>query len=207
MNSERSNKKIVLIIISVSRLVIDLDDNFFKQKLFSRLPKLLDAYLNFKKETNVAQYNCPHYIKFNNELENILESIDYMIYSKIYSQTPLLLLKRRVLKLKLATLKELKILGVPVGKTNPERETLAVDKKVEAIPQKQVFMNLVQASSKDRIIDFIRKSKKIRTKDLIGEFSSFSERTVKRTLKELTDVGILKREEANRAVYYSITTN
>ena len=59
-------------------------------------------------------------------------------------------------------------------------------------------------SSKDKILNFIRKTKKIRTRDLVEQFSVFSKRTVKRTLKELIDDGVIKKEEDERAVYYSI---
>ena len=202
MNSE--SKKLILIVISATRLIASLEDKFFKHKLFARLPSLLDSYLEFKKGANVAQYR-QNYYKLKVELENLLESIDYIIYSNIHNDTPLLQLKRRILSFRLYTLQSLKKFYIP-NNSKEEKGTLVSD-KIEIV-KPQVFNSVSKdnsISSKDRILDFVKKSKKIRTKDLIEEFSAFSERTVKRTLKDLTDHGILKREEVdNGAVYYSI---
>ena len=197
------SQKIILITVLLSRLIVSLDDKFFRHKLFSKMQNLLDSYIEFKKVVNVAQYK-QNYFKLKNELDNVLEIIDFIIHSGKQNMTPLLRLKRRVLNFKLSILKSLKRSYNPV---NPKEErTVTVTQDLETKKpqiQNEVYENK-SISSKDKILDFIRKSTKIRTKDLIEEFSAFSERTVKRTLKDLTDNGIVKREELDRAVYYSI---
>src|SRR3989338_7166404 len=101
------SKKLIFIIISTSRLIDNLDDKFYKQKLISRMPDLLDSYLEFKNRTSVAQYKESYY-RFKFELDNLLETVDYILYSNIYKDTPLLNLKRRILNLKLYLIKSIK---------------------------------------------------------------------------------------------------
>jgi len=196
------SKKLIFIIISTSRLIANLDDKFYKQKLISRMPDLLDSYLEFKNRTSVAQYKESYY-RFKFELDNLLETVDYILYSNIYKDTPLLNLKRRILNLKLYLIKSIKKSNTtPIPKE--EKATPPPVDKIELKPNITTAYKERPISSREKILDFIKKSRKIRTKDLVEEFSALSERTVKRTLKDLTDHGILKREESDRAVYYSV---
>lgn len=199
------SKKLVLAVISAARVLANLDDKFFKQRLFLKVSAMIDSYINFRKEDNVAQ-SKQSYLKFKLSTNNLLEIIDFILYSEKSKNTPLLNLKIKVLKLQLYSIKNIKDIKVktrliddkvtPV--TSPQNEPI----KLQPIPQ--IYKNKT-SSSKDKILDFIRRSEKIRAKDLIGEFSAFSDRTVKRILKELTDTGILKREESpDRVVYYSV---
>lgn len=197
-------EKLILIIIFASKITVEIEDKFFQEKVFSKLKTLLRSYLDFCAETNVAQYK-QNYFKFNSEIDSFLDAIDYIIHSKNYNLIPLLKLKRRILDFKLTMVKDLKKSIDP--SVYEERERGVVKAERSEITKPQILnpnLKNEPASSKGKILDFIRKSKKTRTKDLIEEFSAFSERTVKRTLKELTSDGILKREEIDRAVYYSI---
>ena len=198
------SKKLISIVILTSRLIVNIDDKFYKQKLISKVPSLLDSYLDFKKGASVAQYKQSYY-RFKVELENLLETIDYILYSNIYKDSPLLHLKRRILHLKLYILKGIKN-SYTAPTLNEGKGAFSFVEKTELSKSNTQAVSYKDrpTSAKEKILDFIKKSKKIRTKDLVEEFSALSERTVKRTLKDLTDHGLLKREEADRAVYYSV---
>jgi len=58
-------------------------------------------------------------------------------------------------------------------------------------------------SNKEQIFNYIKKTPDIRTKEIMSEFSALSGRTVKRSLKELTDEGFLKKRSDGAAVYYT----
>ncbi|HEY4504223.1 MAG TPA: hypothetical protein VJI73_00440, partial [Candidatus Paceibacterota bacterium] len=58
--------------------------------------------------------------------------------------------------------------------------------------------------SKQKILEFIKSYPNTRTKDIINEFNALSDRTVKRSLTELMQIGLLKKKIENKAVYYSI---
>ncbi len=201
---KENTEKLMLITIFASEVIINIEDKFFKQKIFSKLQTLLGTYLDFNKEANVAQYK-QSYSRISDEISNFLETLDYIIYSNSYNSPPLLKLKRRILDFKLTILRGFKKSVDLSGSREEKRGAIKVE-KIEALKLQVSDINLENksVSSKEKILDFIRKSKKTRTKDLIEEFSAFSKRTVKRTLKELTTHGVLKREEADRAVYYSI---
>ena len=56
--------------------------------------------------------------------------------------------------------------------------------------------------NKKKILDFIKSFPNTRTKDIIYEFNSISDRTVKRNLTELAREGLIRRKVDNKAVYY-----
>lgn len=196
----REVKKLVLLILSASKIIFNLEDEFFKKKLFSKLTKLIRQYIS------VAQYK-EGFNALNAEINNFTETIDYIVYSNSANPTPLLLLKRRVLNFKLLLLKNLKkrqIKTCEVGGvlTSQVPETSRLTKSTLPRLRKSHKESI---SNKEKILSFIKRQDKIRAKDVIGEFSAVSGRTVKRTLKELTDDGLIKKEEADNAVYYSTT--
>ena len=200
-----SSKKLISITVSVSNLVSNIRDVFFAKKLRMRLGALLDSYLEFYRTNNVAQYNSQDsYLKLKNELNNLEELVEHIIYSEIYEQTPLLVLKRRICRFKLSVLRGLKS-RESFPRIKEEKRILEIKKPEFIVQQIPDLPKLDPVSSKEKILNFIKKSKKIRTKDLVEEFSAYSERTVKRNLKDLTDQGVVKKEIADRgAVYYSV---
>jgi len=173
MNKRKEIKKLIFLTILTSKILARIKDDFFKRKLLSKLLNLLTSY--------VAQSS---YQELRSALNNFLETVDYAIYYKLFDATPLLLLKRKTLKFRLLILKNL---------NTPQilKEKLSRENIIEEKP-KQLL-----TSNKDKILGFIKNNNKIRTKDIIGEFNNLSERTVKRTLKELSDL------EGHKAVYYS----
>lgn len=193
--ANREVKNLVLLTLSASKIILNLEDEFFKKKLFSKLTKLIRQYIS------VAQYK-EGFNTLNAEINNLIETIDYIVYSNSANPTPLLLLKRRVLNFKLLLLKNLKKLKVSKIETEKESKVDPVDRKSKSPP---ILKRKESISNKEKILSFIKRQDKIRAKDVIGEFSAVSGRTVKRTLKELTDDGLIKKEEADKVVYYSTT--
>ncbi len=184
-------RKLILLTISVSKAINDLSDIFFKQKLSLRLFKLIESYFEFIKESDVAQYNRG--LVLLNRLDGLSDDADYIIHSGQYSAyTPLLYLQQKTLELKLLLLKDIK------NKKPTGEKEVPVPKLIPSKPKNKL------SSSQEKIVDFIKKSDKIRAKDIVEKFNFLSERTIKRTLKDLTELGVLKREEADRAVYYSL---
>ena len=150
--------------------------------------KLIEAYFDFRGSPDVAQYSKG--ILLLSQLDGLLEDTDYILHSNQSLSTPLLYLKQKTLDLKLSFIQDIKNKKIP--KTG-ESKTI----KPAAIPKSKL------TSNQEKIVDFVKKSNKIRTKDIVEKFNVLSERTIKRTLKDLTESGILKREEKDRAVYYS----
>ena len=181
-------RKLILVTISISRVINNLSDGFFKQKLSLRLFKLIEAYFDFRGSPDVAQYSKG--ILLLSQLDGLLEDTDYILHSNQSLSTPLLYLKQKTLDLKLSFIQDIKKKRIP--KTG-ESKTI----NPAAIPKSKL------TSNQEKIVDFVKKSNKIRTKDIVEKFNVLSERTIKRTLKDLTESGILKREEKDRAVYYS----
>lgn len=200
MTSE--SKRLVLIIFCGSKLITILEDRFFKLKLYDGLINLGVAYNNY----SVAQSKDREtYFKFKDSLSNFIEIIDYTAHSNKELYAPLLQLKRRVILLNLRILRNI---NKQHDSFSPKetREVSSLEKleSIQSSISNTIAFKSKSISTKDKILDFIQKTKKIRTRDLVEQFSAFSGRTVKRTLKELTDEGVIKREKGEKAVYYSI---
>ena len=196
------SKRLVSIIFSGSKLITILEDRFFRMKLYNGLINFGEAYNDY----NVAQSKDKEtYFKFKNSISNFIEILDYIEHSNKKLQSPLLQLKRRIILLNLRVLRNInKQYVFSSSKETREASNLEKAEPAESSIIDTIALRSKSISSKDKILNFIRKTKKIRTRDLVEQFSVFSKRTVKRTLKELIDDGVIKKEEDERAVYYSI---
>ena len=58
--------------------------------------------------------------------------------------------------------------------------------------------------TKKVIVDFVKDSEKVRTKDIVDKFKNFSERTVKRNLSQLVRSKILAKQSVGKTTVYSI---
>ena len=194
MRGNKETKNLILVLVSASKVMSKTEDIFFKKKIFHRLVNFTEEYVDFKSKGSVAQYR-EGFLKLKSECDNLLETVDFVIYSNPVDNTPLLYLKRRILLFKLAMIKN-------INKRVRENNMIKIDYPV----QKDIVLDQAQepASNKDKILSLIKRRNKIRAKDIIGEFNDISDRTVKRTLKDLADNGLIRKEEINKAVYYSI---
>jgi len=156
-----------------------------------------------------------------NSINNILDYLEHLAHISKDNTTPLLVAQRNLLKFKLHILQKSKI----VKKAKEESETsltsdvqrpfdvanfpsevpvtasVAISKSVLSAQRKNNFGT--GTSNKEQIFNYIKKTPDIRTKEIMSEFSALSGRTVKRSLKELTDEGFLKKRSDGAAVYYT----
>ncbi|MBI4160729.1 MAG: winged helix-turn-helix domain-containing protein [Candidatus Yanofskybacteria bacterium] len=88
--------------------------------------------------------------------------------------------------------------------SRPAAEVEQVFGKQGPVPSAQRKKNFgTGTTNKEQIFNYIKKTPDIRTKEIMSEFSALSGRTVKRSLKELTDEGFLKKRSDGAAVYYT----
>lgn len=116
--------------------------------------------------------------------------------SRLFLQTKINLLR---LKLELTRQRNNDPMGIkPEARSKNDRPAQPVELRKK--PEKDTKLN----QSKRKILDFIRSSPGIRTKDIIHEFNALSDRTVKRNLMELLQTGLVQKRIENKAVYYSV---
>jgi len=203
---DSSNKSFLNVIILLSRLSVNLKDKFFSQKLYGKILSISNAYFDWIKigdspDTSVAQYKISRLLSFINET---IELIDYLDYLKIAESSPLSLSRKYLLEFKLEFLKIKKNIeeesSKPENETEPPVENVESDKSGKPVFNRKIELN----ANEEKILDYIKQSPNIRVKEIVDEFSVLSERTVKRSLKELVNVGLLKKRTENKTIYYYV---
>lgn len=181
------------VINALSSLHQSVMDEFFSYRLSVKMNLIIESYVN----TQVDRPNVAQSIATKTHLADvngILEFVEELKYLKIGQPTPLAITHDRILRYKLSILKK--------HAANPVKtQTIKAESKRDAVSSAQSAGNLNQNAEK--IFSFVRTRQCVRTKEIVHQFSALSERTVKRSLKELTRQGLLKKESANRAMYYS----
>jgi len=192
MAEDRVNKFIGCL-VSTAELMVGTKDPFFVRKMYLNLSELIVVYKRIEGESQVK--------RIINPIDKMLETLDYLEHLKTASPGPLLLAKKNFLRLKLDILKS-------ASEVQGDGDKLIKKVPAQKLPQKK---NLIQrqanqdlSPTKERILEFIKQVPSVRTKQVIEEFNLISERTVKRSLKELTDQGFIQRKEDNKAVRYSV---
>jgi len=186
-------------IIFLVKLFVGLEDKFFAQKLYDKTSVFIAGYVklfNSKEGDDQASHNTT-FIEFKNTINNLLELLDYLKYSKSVSTTPLLCAYKNILNLKLELIKLYNEHSLKI--TTKQKE----NKPIVSVSKNIYPMNLKESSNKERIFNFIKRSPNSRTKEIIDEFNILSERTVKRNLKELTTEGLVRKLAKDKGVYYS----
>jgi len=195
MAEDRVNKFIGCL-VSTARLMVGIKDPFFVRKVYLNLSEFIVVYKKSEGESQIR--------KVADSIDKMLETLDYLEHLKITPSSPLLLVRKNFLRFKLDIIKS-------GNRTQDVAEKLANKIQSQKLPQKkspvhrQAHQDL--SPTKERILEFIKQTPSVRTKQVIEEFNLISERTVKRSLKELTDQGFIQRKEDSKAVYYSIEIN
>ena len=196
---EESLKNLINSVIFLVKLFSGLKDKFLAQKLYDKTSDFIAGYVKLfdSKEENKTMSHNVKVIELNNSIDNLLELLDYLEHFKLTATAPLLYARKNLLDFKLNLIKfqHQQIQSIPKPKEN--KPAISVPKNVQP-------KNLKENSNKDRIFNFIKHSPNSRTKEIIGEFSILSERTVKRNLKELITEGLIRKLTKDSAVYYSI---
>lgn len=216
-------------IVLLSKLLNKMEDKFLVQKLYEKISDLVGTYVaqkrfhnvnNVVKSGNIVQHNMSHNITSQNLLNsasNLLDYLEYLAHISKSDTTPLFLAQRNLLKFKLHILKRNK--AKEAGGTSdvprpteirlhtgpspgPDVVNSAVLISSSPTKTKLARLTLKSNSNKERIFNFIKRTPDVRTKDVLSEFNALSGRTVKRSLKELTEEGLLKKRSDGVAVYY-----
>ena len=180
-------------------------DSFFLDKFSSKMYSFSLSFLRLFQEegTDVAQYQVllERHLADIDSLRDVLKEFQYL---NIVKNSPLLLqVELNLLNIKLEICRRNK---GPIYYKNEDSKSNYREQKVNqentritgTISRKTDKL----ASSKKKILDFIKSYPNTRTKDIVYEFNTFSGRTVKRNLTELLRAGLVKKRIDNKAVYY-----
>ena len=203
---ENSNKDFTQLITFLSRIQIRIKDSFFAHRFLKKIEHLTAAYIDFKingsgEGRNVAQYNASKDMKFS--LDALIDLIEYLMRLNLADTTSLLQAQKYLLQADVELTREIKEL-VAVLESVKE---IVIDKEpaqsqAKKYQPKEKQKNFSLNESKSKILEFIKNNPDIRTKDIIKEFNSLSDRTVKRNLTELIKEGIISKRTENKAVFY-----
>ena len=201
---EESLKNLINSTIFLVKLFSGLKDKFLAEKLYNKISGFVAGYIKLSiskgdedntSHNHVAQYSGFMYLK--NTLDSLLELLDYLEHSKLTAATPLLYARKNLLAFKLDLIR---LQNQKVRTVTKTKESNPIVPAPKNLPPK----NLKESSNKERIFNFIKHSPDARTRDIVGQFSILSERTVKRNLKELITEGLIHKRSKDSAVYYSI---
>ena len=200
-------------LILVAGIFPYLEDDFFVKKLRAKIEIFISGYIRFEsreEDTSIAQYYLIG--KLISDTDDILEILELISHLGIIKKiAPLLLASRSLLVLKLEILKTKNNLAISLKNKEDSAPVIIpkLDNKDQAsvvnivTSQKNIKQKLELNPSKEKILNFIKKSPNARPKDIIHEFNALSDRTVKRNLGELLRVGLINKKIENKAVYYS----
>ena len=181
---EEHIRKLIQSAVCISELFASVREPFYRNKLRNFFDNFLSAAFHMQAGDSVAQSSTSQRLRYSLEmLSDLLNDLDHLGLARL---TPLLAAQKSILEY-LANVQTVK------KETNIPKE----QKIPPASPSKPLSVN------QEKIFNFIRTTPNVRTKDIIDEFRSLSERTVKRSLKELTQSGLIRKRAENKAVYYS----
>ncbi|MBX4189891.1 hypothetical protein KW791_01155 [Candidatus Parcubacteria bacterium] len=168
------------LVILLSQSLLALHDDFFVQKITRHIQTLITVHL---QSHNVAQYYLLELIQIN----SLIETLETISHLNLGNKKQITLAYRLLLEYKLYLIQNKKS-----NQRNPIKKAEPAAKK----PQHKLN------STQEKIISFIKRMSESRAKEIINEFSLFSERTVKRNLKELTSAGLLEKKIKDNATFY-----
>ena len=195
-------------VILLSKLFARIEDKFLKQKLHGKISDFVSAFIEQKSIHSPEYVAQSRHKDLINAINNLIDYLEHLAHISKNNTTPLFLAQINLLKFKLHILKQkrrgktgkaLTSDACPVG--SPAGDSFGV---VNSSIKKPRFTRLAlrSNSNKELIFNFIKKTPDVRTKEVMSKFSALSSRTVKRSLKELTDEGFLKKRSDGAAMYY-----
>lgn len=187
-------------VILISKLFMTTDDRFLKQKLHGKISDFVSAFVEQKSIYSPMSHNVAHQTLLNS-INNLIDFLEHLVHTSKTNTTPLLVAQRNLLRFKLHILQQSK---KRKGGTSDIQRPSDVVNSVSPKPSARKSRLKVD-SNKERIFNYIKKTPDARARDVMTEFSALSGRTVKRSLKELTDEGFLKKISDGAAVYYLAT--
>lgn len=177
-----------------------VNDAFFAERFSSALAAVLLAHVAYYSAAADRGAQARAYIRACKDMAGVLEAIGYL------NAADGLLVAAAQERLLLYILEFLRSAeNIPDKRSSPQEIAPPVVSKAITSASRPVRSKIPQKNSnQDKILDFVRRVPDCRPKDIIGEFSALSQRTVKRSLKELSEAGlIIKKTTEDKAVYYS----
>jgi len=194
--------KTVIVLAKIQNLT---KDNFFLDKFNSKMYGFSLSFMELLKEGNnsVAQHqvSLERHLTDIDSLRDVLKEFQYL---GIVKDNPLLLqVELNLLDIKLEICKRKKgfIFDDNSGSNSSHYEQKVSQENTKIIRTASKKTNRL-ASSKKKILDFIKSYPNTRTKDIVYEFNALSGRTVKRNLTDLLRAGLVRKRIDNKAVYY-----
>lgn len=203
--TEDTSKKFLYSIVVLIKIHPQILDSFFASRFISKAKKLVDSYIELKiqerrePKDNVAQYQSLR--DFKNALNQVSEILEYLYRLNLAPATSLLSGQKVVLSIALDLARNSKIKRAKENKPDRVDKDLGIDSRNLNFKSRKIQIR--PNDNKSKILDFIKNNPNTRTKDIVEEFNSISERTVKRSLVELVRGGLIARKMENKAVYYS----
>lgn len=186
-------------LFQVQQSVVDL---FFKNRLNEEIEHAIDKHIQYQASS--SEESRRKYIRTLKDLDKVLQEI---IYLEKGDAIPLAVAQEQILHYLYNFLQEIRVSKQPSIKTEVVLKSAEPTPR-PVIPSVPVIRKTIRnrgklSETQENILEFVRREPDCRTKDVIGQFSALSQRTIKRGLKELNEEGwIIKRLEGV-AVYYS----
>lgn len=182
-----------------------IGDLFFKNRVGQEIQGFLKSHIDYK----VAQVDSAMrkdalfvHIRSCKDVSNALETLSYL---KIGSLVPSAIAQEKVLYYLQQVILDAKeeVLVVAVSEVPRELISQKIKEQGATVTKPPKLSKRRKNDNKNKILDFVRRAPETRTREIIEEFSVLSERTVKRTLKELREEGLIVKKADNGAVFYS----
>jgi len=185
-----NSKLFALAFIAAARATVGISDIFTLKKIYQKLFDLAETYHDHTVTPWPGKPAKSTKRELMARIESLLDIIEYTQHTNRADAVLLAHAQHSLLKFRVAVLQmpELELFAKP-----------AEDKFAAATEQKP-SSKLNQ--NKKKILTFIKQSP-ARTKDIVYEFGVLSSRTVKRSLRELIEAGLVKKETRDRGVIYT----
>jgi DNA-binding MarR family transcriptional regulator len=194
-------KQFTVTVILLARVLGDVKDRVILRRMHADMISWIQAYIRLPRESyHVAQSESFYGLK--SSYGNLTRDLEDLEHFHLCPPTPLAQTQR-------ALCQWYKLILEQAGASHRRKEEKAPvqERGVVASLEKQGSTKeqpLSLSDNQQKILSFIRSSPDARTKDIIDEFSSLSDRTIKRNLRELADAGLITRRAGLRAAFYSI---
>ncbi len=199
----QEQEQFIQMMTSLFRTQNSVTDLFFSKRLNEEMENILRDHIVYG--SSLPGVDGFDYLRSLRSLEKTLQEILYLEKADV---VPLSISRELVLKLILQLTrginsknrKKLNPVVEVINKTGP-----VVTKTAEAVPvpRDKPKEKIELSRAQEKILEFVKQAPDCRTKEVINQFSALSSRTVKRGLKELSDIGRISKRFEGGAVYYS----
>ncbi|HVZ11396.1 MAG TPA: hypothetical protein VG941_03235 [Candidatus Paceibacterota bacterium] len=196
------------IVVAYARLRVSIPDPFFLDRLDQAIHAFLDTFTRLRAQgdtPNVAQYYSNHRVSIQT-LRTLLEELQYL---KTGDPVSLLTSYAELLRHQIAFLRASRIprpVRSVAEKTPPAAPAVVSAGQPAAKSRRAGTRSNSRGLSENQrvILDYIRQYPRVRSNEIVSQFNALSARTVKRNLQTLVQGGLIKKNQENNAMYYSI---